>query len=194
MSNRVALLPRSSRFSRSATLLLGLTLASGLAACSDDDDGDVGDAQTPPTKGAEVETWLAGGMYKTWKSEPAVHAARMPSPHGFNRIFVNDALASAAAGTGPFPMGSASVKELYDSATATTPIGYAVSLKLAADSGAGANWYWYERFAGPGVVADGMGDAGPAKTICVSCHNAAGADADHTPSPGARDQVYTPVR
>jgi hypothetical protein len=44
-----------------------------------------------------------------------------------------------------------------------------------------------------GVVADGMGGSGPAKDICVGCHVAAGSDAAHTPSPGGRDQVYTPV-
>ncbi|HEU4536355.1 MAG TPA: hypothetical protein VFS00_19660, partial [Polyangiaceae bacterium] len=58
----------------------------------------------------------------------------------------------------------------------------------------GANWYWYERLPEPqGVVADGLGNAGGAKDICVSCHVAAGADAEHTPTPGGRDQVYTPV-
>jgi hypothetical protein len=194
MSQRVAFAPRP-LLSISSSLLLGLAVtAAGLAGCSDDDDADAGDAQTPPTNGADVESWLAGGMYKTWKAETAVHAARAPSPHSFNRIFVNDVLAAAAAGTANFPKGAAAVKELYASATATTPIGYAVSLKIADDSAAGAGWYWYERFEGAGVVADGTGDSGTAKSICAGCHNAAGADADHTPSPGARDQVYTPLR
>lgn len=195
-------LPRMAliRSASSVSLALVLGLAAGLGAgCSDDDDGgSAGDAQTPPTSGDDVETWLAAGLYKSWTAETAVHAARSPSPHGANRIFVNGAMAAAAAGTGNWPKGSASVKELYASAADPTPIGYAVSLKLDDDSGAGANWYWYERFAGNGgslqVVADGTGDAGAAKSICVGCHNAAGIDAAHTPSPGARDQVYTPVR
>jgi mono/diheme cytochrome c family protein len=80
-------------------------------------------------------------------------------------------------------------------------VGYAVYVKTKADSAGGANWYWYETVpldsAAPhdatGLVADGLGDGGPAKDICVSCHGAAGSDAPHTPSVGGRDQVYTPV-
>ena len=44
-----------------------------------------------------------------------------------------------------------------------------------------------------GVVADGKGGSGPAMSICVGCHAAAGSDAPHSPSPGGHDQVYTPV-
>lgn len=184
----------SLRLSSSVALSLTLALLTMGAGCSDDDSGGgAGDAQTPPTSGDAVEDWLAAGMYKSWRAEPAVHAARAPSPHGFNRIFVNDAMAAAATATGAWPKGAASVKELYASASDTTPMGYAVSLKLEGDSGGGANWYWYERISNQ-VVADGTGGSGPAKSICVGCHTAAGVDAEHTPSPGARDQVYTPVQ
>jgi hypothetical protein len=161
----------------------------------------VGTAQTPPEGAAAVEAWLQAGYYKQWHCESAVHDARSPSPHGFNRICSNDAIANNASGSGAWPSGAAAVKELYATATATTPAGYAVYLKKQADSAGGANWYWYERVpldsAAPhdanGVVADGEGSAGPALTICVGCHAAAGSDAAHTPSPGGRDQVYTPV-
>jgi hypothetical protein len=180
-------------------VLMGL-----LTACGDDDGGGTSgsDAQTPPTTGrADIEQWLTDASYKTWHSEPAIHEARSPSPHGFNRIFSNDVIAGAATGTGPWPKGAAAVKELYASGTATTPVGFAVYLKTDADSAGGANWYWYERVpldsAAPhdanGVVADGRGNSGPAMTICVGCHAAAGSDAAHTPSVGGRDEVYTPV-
>ena len=162
-----------------------------------------GDAQTPGTGRTSVETWLTGGAYRAWASESAIHPSRAPSPHGFNRIYSNGTLSAAAAAStsGDWPVGSAAVKELYASANDTTPIGYAVYLKLKPDSAGGANWYWYERVpadsAAPhdanGVVADGYGDSGPAKTICVGCHSGAGTDAAHTPSVGGRDQVYTPV-
>jgi cytochrome c553 len=152
-----------------------------------------GTAQLPPEGGAAVEAWLTTGAYKQWHCEAAVHAARSPSPHGFNRICSNDAIASNATGTAAWPAGAAAVKELYDSATATTPTGYAVYGKKQADSAAGANWYWYERLPAGGVVADGTGDKGPAMSICVGCHAAAGSDTAHTPSPGGRDEVYTPV-
>jgi hypothetical protein len=169
-----------------------------IASCG----GSDGDDQTPPQGRQAVEAWLGDGAYKSWAAEPAVHASREPSPHGFNRIFSNDKIANAATDTGVWPAGAAAVKELYASATATTPIGIAVYVKLEADSAGGANWYWYERVPldseaphdNNGVVADGRGTSGPAKEICVGCHAAAGTDAAHTPTPGGRDLVYTPVR
>jgi hypothetical protein len=178
--------------------VLGVLLA---GACSGSSKSAPGDDQTPPMGRTAVEAWLSDGAYKGWAAEPAIHESRSPSPHNFNRIFSNDVLAANATGTGPWPEGAAAVKELYASATATTPVGYAVYLKLAADSADGANWYWYERVPpdsdaphdANGVVADGRGDSGNALQICVGCHGAAGTDAAHTPTPGGRDQVYTPV-
>jgi hypothetical protein len=150
--------------------------------------------QHPPAGQAAVEAWIAQGFYKKWSCEDAVHAGRSPTPHGFNRICSNNAIAENAAATGPWPAGSAAVKELYASVAGGTPIGYAVYVKQAADSAAGANWYWYERLPAPdGVVADGTGGAGTARTICVGCHQGAGSDAAHTPTANGHDQVYTPV-
>jgi hypothetical protein len=76
-----------------------------------------------------------------------------------------------------------------------------VYVKTSADSNGGANWYWYEivpsESTAPhdanGIVADGLGNGGPAKDICVACHGAAGSDAMHTPSVGGHDEIYTPV-
>jgi hypothetical protein len=161
----------------------------------------MGTAQTPPMGGAQVEFWLAAGSYKQWHAEPAIHASRAPSPHGFNRIYSNALVNTNAMGTGAWPQGAAAVKELYGSLTDTTPVGYAVYLKTQTDSAGGANWYFYERVplssAAPhdanGVVADGLGGAGTPKSICVGCHAAAGSDAAHTPSAGGRDEVYTAV-
>lgn len=173
-----------------------------LAACSDDDMADGSESsQTPPQGAAQVEAWLKTGAYKDWQCEAAVHEARSPSPHGFNRICSNDLISANATGQGAWPKGAAAVKELYTSLDASAPAGYSVYLKTADDSAGGANWYWYERLPPadatrlglPEVVADGMGDSGNAKSICVGCHVAAGTDAAHTPSAGGRDQVYTPV-
>lgn len=167
-----------------------------LAACGSDDPsgpGVGGDDQTPPMGATAVEAWLGDGAYKSWAAEAAVHASREPSPHGFNRIFSNDLIAANATGSAAWPKGSASVKELYSDVGGGTPIGVAVYLKLDDDSADGANWYWYERIEGSGVVADGTGDSGTPKSICVGCHAGAGSDAAHTPTVGGRDQVYTPV-
>jgi hypothetical protein len=181
-----------------------------LAACgSTDGTSDVGTGSHPIVKGSaqmpamgasEMTAWLQGGDYLNWKCEPAVHEARSPSPHGFNRICSNDVLAQSTAGSTAWPSGAAAVKELHASLT-DAPVGYAVYAKTKSDSEGGASWYWYEIVprdsAAPhdskGVVADGLGDGGPAKEICVGCHAAAGSDAKHTPSVGGRDQVYTPV-
>ncbi len=154
--------------------------------------GAGGDAQTPPQGAANVEAWVAGGAYLNWACEGEIHASRSPSPHGFNRICSNDAIAAAAGADGDWPQGAAAVKELYDAIDATEPSGVAVYMKVGSDSAEGAGWYWYERI-GDGVVADGVGDAGPAKSICVGCHVGAGVDEAHTPTPGGRDFVYTPV-
>lgn len=192
---------RSSFVMRAAALAAGTTLAFVLAACGGETGGNTGGSggtggggavsQTPPQGEAAVKAWLAGGDYQKWHCETAEHDARTPSPHGVNRICSNDALAAASA---PFPQGSAAVKELWDKAGGTI-IGYAVYLKLAADSGGGANWYWYEdnpTLNPPGgVVADGTGDSGNPKDVCVGCHVAAGSDAAH---PGAGDFVYTQVK
>lgn len=165
-------------------------------------ESDGADDQIPPMGADAIEAWLADGAYLRWHCEPKPHAARSPSPHGFNRICSNDAVSDNVAGTDAWPKGAAAVKEVYASADSDEVIGYAVYLKTDEDSADGANWYWYERLPldhpapkdDKGVVADGLGNAGPAKTICVGCHAAAGADAAHTPSEGGRDQVYTPVR
>jgi hypothetical protein len=190
---------------------VGVCLLAGIGCGDDsadsDQDKDSGTkagsnaSQTPPQGAAAVEAWLKKAAYKDWTCEDKVHEARSPSPHGFNRICSNDVISSSATGKGAWKSGAAAVKELYASADDDKPVGYAVYLKTKSDSASGANWYWYERVpldsAAPhdddGVVADGMGDDGPAKAICVGCHVAAGSDEAHTPSEGGRDQVYTPV-
>jgi len=193
---------------RATTLALIAVCLFGVSACGGDDDDTMnndstGDQkQTPPTSGAKLTTWLAKGYYKQWHCEDAVHEARSPSPHGYNRICSNDLIADNATGTGAWPKGAAAVKELYNAETDATPGGYSVYLKTDSDSKDGANFYWYEMlppespiagmFPG-GVAADGMGDKGNPKDLCVGCHGAAGSDTAHTPSPGGRDQVYTPV-
>ena len=153
-----------------------------------------GDAQTPAQGYAAVTAWIEGGDYLDWTCEPAPHDPRSPSPHGPNRICSNDLL--SAHGAGEYPVGSASVKELYD-ASSTNIVGYAVALHTTAGT-EGGDWYWYEVVPldsaaphGPnGVVADGTGESGTPMTICVSCHAGAGSDSGHS----GHDMVYTQVQ
>jgi len=171
---------------------LGLVLSfAALTACGN--SGSAGDAQTPPTDYADIENWLSAGSYKSWHCEPSAHAARTPSVHGQNRICSNTLL--SGAGPGEYPVGSSSVKELYDSAGLNVT-GYAVSLHTTAGK-TGDTWYWYERVGASspvphdsfGLVANGSGGAGLPLTICVACHSAAGSDANHS----GHDFVYTQV-
>ena len=76
--------------------------------------GTTGEAQNPPTTGkADVEAWLAKGLYKSWACEMARHDPRSPSPHGPNRICSNAKLSGHPADGGEYPVDSASVKELF---------------------------------------------------------------------------------
>jgi hypothetical protein len=181
----------------------GVVAAGVVTACDDsstpdgadgpDDEGASTNAasQTPPQEKVAMAAWLSKGDYKSWQCEQAVSTARSMSPHGFNRVCSNDVISRHAADGAPWPAGAAAVKEFYASATASTPNGYAVYLKTQADSAQGANWYFYARVPAEdgslsdSVPVDGLG-AGP----CVSCHSAAGSDAEHRPSPSARDFVY----
>lgn len=180
------------------TCLVALAL---LAGCGDDgssttDDGPEDATQVPPTTGkVAMREWLAAGHYKQWVCEADAHDATIGvSPHGKQRICSNDAL--AAHGDGEYPVGASAVKELYDAEGASI-IGYAVYRHVKAGTD-GGSWYWYEEVPADhpaphdkdGIVADGLGDAGPAMSVCVSCHQAAGSDAAH---PG-HDFVYVQVQ
>ena len=187
------------------TLMAPAILAGTIAGCSSSnatsvtsaDAGnaiDAGSSQIPPIGASAVTAWLASGVYKSWHCEPAVHAARPPSPHNVDRVCSNDVIANSATGSAPWPKGAAAVKELFASTTATTPGGYAVYLKTQADSANGANWYYYGSLTAGGTPVDGMGTDATVMSTCTICHLAAGSDAAHTPSPGGRDEVYTPVQ
>jgi hypothetical protein len=193
------------RFFRTVLVLVPLAFAA--SACGSSSSGEmsgpvalVAGPQTPPQTASEIEAWIAGGAYKSWHCETAPHPSRDPSPHGTTRICSND-LTSGYKGTGERPIGSAGVKELYNT-PGTKIVGYAVYVKAAATSAAGANWYWYERVPldsgaphdSAGLVADGYGSSGASKSICVGCHAAAGSDAAHTPTSGSADLVYTQLK
>jgi hypothetical protein len=167
-----------------------------MAACggtTDPGTGATDDPQLPPEGAAAVDAWIAKGYYKAWHCEPAKHDARSPSPHGQNRICSNTLLSGHT--TGEYPVDASSVKEIYNAAGQIG--GYAVGTHIKAGAG-GETWYWYEKVPldsmaphdANGVVADGLGDTGTAKSICVGCHAGAGSDPMHS----GHDMVYTQVK
>ena len=149
--------------------LLVLGCSDGAASYGD----ELGDPQVPPRGHDDLMTWIAAGHYLAWSCEDAPHPARAGSGHGPNRICSNTALVSFAGG-GPYPVGAAAVKEVFDSSGGIRL--YAVYRKVAAEPG-GDSWYWYEG-KGDNIIANGEGDG-----TCTGCH--AGAP---------QDFVFTVVR
>ncbi len=147
------------------------------------DGGRPSNDETPPTGySAAILKWIDAKSYAKWACEPAPHAARAGSAHSKNRVCSN-ALASKH-GAGEYPVGAASVKELFDAND--KPSGYAFSLKTAA-GGADA-WYYYELL-GTSVVANGQATSGSPKTLCAACHEGAGQGGQT-----GHDFVYTQVK
>jgi hypothetical protein len=132
---------------------------------------DPGTPQLPPRGRAAIEVWLSAGYHRAWRCEAAVSPPRLTGNHGRHRICSNDVLLASAAG--PYPVGAASVKELFLDAAGTMPNGFAVGVKVAAGEGP-QTWYWYERRganpAGP-VLAEGVG-----VPDCAVCHGTAARD------------------
>ena len=154
------------RSALSLALLIGCT--DGPASVGDPID----DPQLPARGADDIQTWIAAGYYKSWHCEPAPHPARPGSGHGENRICNNDLLHADAASEGPFPIGAAAVKEIYNG---DRIVQYAVYRKVEAGTG-GASWYWFEGL-GDDIVANGTDD-----DTCTGCHARA-----------PRDFVYTRV-
>lgn len=140
-------------------LLLPLLAACGVDPGPTYEGEALDDPQLPPRGDAAIGPWLEAGYYLDWACEPERHGAGPRGAHRDNRICTNAVLAAAEGG--PFPVGSVSVKELYDGSSIR---GFAVGRKL--DEG----WYWYERD-GSTLYADSTG-AG----LCADCHEDAPED------------------
>jgi hypothetical protein len=122
------------------------------------------DPQRPPQGHAALEAWLATGQYKSWTCEMGISNKRLNGAHGRQRICSNRLLMDSS--DGPYPVGAASVKEMY--ATDDRPNGYAVGLKVAPGLDEDS-WYWYERTGTSPTsspVADGVG----VKICGMECH------------------------
>ena len=131
--------------------------------------------QLPPLGSTdELLAWLESEAYLGWAAESGIHPSA--GPHGGQvRTFVNDALlGSLAGGDLAHPQGAAAVKELWGDGN--TRVGWAVEVKVAAESQGGDGWYWYEKI---DQTVYG-GDVGVA--LCTNCHGG-GVDYVLTPYP-----------
>lgn len=148
-----------------------------------DMEADAGDMppgnEFVPTSPDALRRYLDDRLYEQL---PFSNTEVLPSsgPHGQQRTFMNTLLAeSLEEGATQHPAGAAAVKALYGQ-DKTMLTGWAVQVKLDADSDAGQGWYWYEILDlrdGATPVADGRDEP-----LCINCH-VAGADFIRSPFP-----------
>lgn len=140
---------------------------------SSDDPKTPSEDNTPITGGEGIladtsksglKSFLTDGKYKDWTKDAAVHQDGNSGPHGKVRIYFNDLMVEAfEQNKTEYPVGSASVKELYAN-DGTTLQGYAVGIKVTTGTKADS-WLWYEGF-NPSLDQY----YGKAISPCSSCH------------------------
>jgi hypothetical protein len=132
---------------------------------------DPGTPELPPMGQASLEAWLMAAHHRSWACESTISAARLNGAHGRHRICSNRLLVEST-GSGTYPVGAASVKEMYDQRD--QPNGYAVGIKVAPGAGA-STWYWYER-TGRSATSRPVADKIAEKICGPDCHAAAPRD------------------
>jgi hypothetical protein len=138
-----------------------------------------GTPELPPQGQRALEAWLAAGHYQAWACEQGISNKRFNGAHARHRVCSNRLLLESL--DGPYPVGAASVKEMFQG-TNDRPNGFAVGIKVAPGLGE-ATWYWYERTGTSPTsspVADGVG----AKLCGPDCHT----------KDAPRDQVFIRAR
>ncbi|MFS4493499.1 cytochrome P460 family protein [Maribacter sp. 2308TA10-17] len=137
------------------------------------------DATVPTPEGLVLEiplernqlfAYLKEGKYKAYKNqEKELHPSEGPHQKvGLPvKVFINDILAkSLEAGNAEHPLGSVSVKEMYNEDN--QPAGWAVFAKTHDKTDGGNGWFWYEVTDSEDatkIAAIGNGVIG-----CTSCH------------------------
>lgn len=118
-----------------------------------------------PTAPGALHAWLLADGHGTWPAESAVHPTEQG---GGARVYLNDALlASLEAGNEAHPVGSAAVRELYES-DLTTQRGFGALVKTE-DQGADGNaWFFYETFQMTPRAPHSIAQQGAPG--CVGCH------------------------
>ena len=134
-------------------------------------DADPGTPQRPPVGQAALEAWLAQAFHQAWTCEDRIFPPRLNGTHGLHKICSNQALLASTSTSGPYPVGAASVKQLFTAGN--QPNGFAVGVKI--EEGEGPNtWYWYER-RGTSPTARPLAE-GINVPDCAVCHGMAPRD------------------
>jgi hypothetical protein len=159
----------------------------GAVGCTEGEESEVADPPMDagprdqtidgvPFNSAALHDYLRSGAYKRWVGESARHPST--GPHGGDvRTFLSPGLWGSLQQGSDHPKDATAIKELYGSGDQVT--GWAVGIKLAADSDGGKQWYWYEVFSTEPGARPGF--AGKGLPLCSNCHRA------------GRDYVLTPV-
>jgi hypothetical protein len=140
-------------------------------------DAAIDPSPPAPTEPAALQAWLVAGHYKAWPHESKRHESTGPHPEEV-LTFVSPALHATLSSGGPHAPGAAAVKELYKQGAHT---GWAVSVKVEADSNEGRGWYWYEVFSTQSDAKPGYEGLG--KELCRDCHTESGIDQVLIPFP-----------
>jgi hypothetical protein len=137
------------------------------------------EATTVPVKPAELQAWLIAAHYRKWAHESKPHESTGPHEETVKTFISPSLRASLQKGGAPHPEGAAAVKELYDGSGQHK--GWAVSVKVAADSASGKGWYWYEVFSTAPDAKPAYEGVG--KELCRDCHTEKSADQVLVPFP-----------
>ncbi|MFO0666812.1 MAG: hypothetical protein U0174_22870 [Polyangiaceae bacterium] len=131
------------------------------------------DAETPPTgRAADIQSWITKGTFEAWACETTVGNPGPGSPHERSRGCENAKMAAQGKSISEYPVGSAAVRELYDS-TGEVVTGHVISVHVKAGKSPDT-WFWYEEKKGT-VTMKSLGTEGePAHATCNACHVAAG--------------------
>lgn len=123
-------------------------------------------AQSPvPTTAAALQPWLIGGSYRGWSHESKRHPSSGPHAEEVVTYLSPSLEVSLREHAKAHPRDAAAVKELFKGGA---HVGWAVSVKTAADSANGKNWYWYEVLStAPNARAPYQGIG---VELCRDCH------------------------
>lgn len=143
---------------------MGADMGADMADMTDMDGDMAAPVFDAPIESDALFKFLQDKKYSTFAAESMMHPSS--GPHGQVRTFVSDKITAAVVQGSAFPIGAATVKELFTSDG--TLRGWAVSVKVN-DEGGVEDWYWYENFSVTQnqPVADGTDE-----TLCSGCHMA----------------------